>query len=130
MKKDEKPKSLLERINVSGAAAAELEVMLQRIGLQEKIVGSIIIGYDGRIIANALPGEIDAEAIGLWALGVYMNTEQVMKTMGQDHVLQIISRTGKGYLVIADFGAGILATISDGEDTEALIALMRKIAPQ
>ncbi|MGH9549374.1 MAG: roadblock/LC7 domain-containing protein [Terriglobales bacterium] len=108
-------------------AAQELQTLLQHIGAQETVVGSVIVGHDGLLIANTMPGDLDAESIGVWALGVYMNTEHVIKKMGQDRVHQIVSRTPKGYLVIADFGCGLLVTVSDGKDTDTLIPLMRSI---
>jgi predicted regulator of Ras-like GTPase activity (Roadblock/LC7/MglB family) len=108
-------------------AAGELQALLHHIGSQEKVVGSVIVGHDGLLIANTMPADLDAESIGVWALGVYMNTAHVIRKMGQDHVHQIVSRTPKGYLVIADFGGGLLVTVSDGKDTDSLIPLMRSI---
>ncbi len=108
-------------------AAQELQTLLHHIGTQETVVGSVIVGHDGLLIANTMPPDIDAESIGVWALGVYMSTEMVIKKMGQDRVHQIVSRTPKGYVVIADFGGGLLVTVSDGKDTDTLIPLMRSI---
>jgi predicted regulator of Ras-like GTPase activity (Roadblock/LC7/MglB family) len=108
-------------------AAQELQTLLHHIGTQETVVGSVIVGHDGLLIANTMPPDIDAESIGVWALGLYMSTEMVIKKMGQDRVHQIVSRTFKGYVVIADFGGGLLVTVSDGKDTDTLIPLMRSI---
>jgi predicted regulator of Ras-like GTPase activity (Roadblock/LC7/MglB family) len=108
-------------------AALELQTLLQHIGTQKDVVGSVIVGHDGLLIANTMPPDMDAESVGVWALGVYMNTEHVIKKMGQERVHQIVSRTPKGYLVIADFGGGLLVTVSDGKDTDTLIPLMRSI---
>jgi predicted regulator of Ras-like GTPase activity (Roadblock/LC7/MglB family) len=108
-------------------AAQELQTLLQHIGTQETVIGSVIVGHDGLLIANTMPPDIDAESIGVWALGLYMSTEMVIKKMGQDRVHQIVSRTPKGYVVIADFGGGLLVTVSDGTDTDSLIPLMRSI---
>lgn len=108
-------------------AAQELQTLLQHIGTQETVIGSVIVGHDGLLIANTMPPDIDAESMGVWALGLYMSTEMVIKKMGQDRVHQIVSRTPKGYVVIADFGGGLLVTVSDGKDTDTLIPLMRSI---
>jgi uncharacterized protein len=108
-------------------AAGELTALLHHISGQNSVVGSVIVGHDGLLIANTMPPEIEAESVGVWALGVYMNTEHVVKKMGQNRVHQIVSKTPKGYLVIADFGGGLLVTISDGKDTDTLIPLMRSI---
>jgi len=108
-------------------ASEDLQTLLKEIGTQQKVIGSVIVGHDGLLIANTMPEEVDAESIGVWSLGVYMNTEHVMKKMGHERVHQIVSRTPRGFVVIADFGGGLLVTITDGTDTDTLIPLMRKI---
>lgn len=108
-------------------AASELTSLLHHIAGQNAVVGSVIVGHDGLLIANTMPPEMDAESVGVWALGVYMNTQHVVRKMGQNTVHQIVSKTPKGYLVIADFGGGLLVVLSDGKDTDTLIPLMRSI---
>lgn len=108
-------------------ASEDLQTLLKEIGTQQRVIGSVIVGHDGLLIANTMPEEVDAESIGVWSLGVYMNTEHVMKKMGHERVHQIVSRTPRGFVVIADFGGGLLVTITDGTDTDTLIPLMRKI---
>jgi len=108
-------------------ASQDLQSLLSQIGTQQGVVGSVIVGHDGLLIANTMPGDMDAESVGVWALGVYMNTEHVTKKMGHDRVHQVVSRTPRGYVVIADFGGGLLVTVTDGRDTDSLIPLMRTI---
>jgi hypothetical protein len=47
--------------------------------------------------------------------------------MGHNHLHQLVSRTHLGYVVVADFGGGILVTVSNGQETEKMIPLMRSI---
>jgi hypothetical protein len=56
-------------------AAQELQNLLHHIGTQKTVIGSVIVGHDGLLIANTMPNDLDAESIGVWALGIYMNTE-------------------------------------------------------
>lgn len=108
-------------------ASQDLQELLGQIGKQAGVLGSVIVGHDGLLIANTMPQDMDAESVGVWALGVYMNTEHVTKKMGHDRVHQVVSRTPKGYVVIADFGGGLLVTLTEGNDTDQLIPLMRTI---
>ncbi|MBA3992086.1 MAG: hypothetical protein C0469_01070 [Cyanobacteria bacterium DS2.3.42] len=108
-------------------AASEIQGLLHHIGGTQGVIGSIIIGHDGLLIANTMPQDIEADSIGIWALAVYMNTETAIKKIGHNRVHQIVARTPRGFLVIADFGGGLLVTLSDGSDTDALIPLMRSI---
>jgi predicted regulator of Ras-like GTPase activity (Roadblock/LC7/MglB family) len=97
-------------------AATELQSLLQHVGSQPGVIGSVIVGNDGLLIANTLPPEMDGEQIGVWALAVYMNTQNAAKKLGHDRVYQIVSKTPRGYLVIADFGSGLLVTVSGVRD--------------
>jgi len=108
-------------------AAMELHSLLQSVGSQPKVLGSVIIGKDGLLIANTMPAEIDGEQLGVWALAVYMNTQNAARKLGNERVYQIVLKTPRGYLVIADFGSGLLVTVSDARETDALVPLMRTI---
>ena len=108
-------------------AAQELQGLLHTIGQQASVVGSVIVGHDGILIANTMPNNIDPESIGVWALGIYLNTDGVLKKLGHEHIHQVVARTPIGYLIIADFGGGILVTVTEGSQTELLMPLMRSI---
>ncbi|MBS1993780.1 MAG: roadblock/LC7 domain-containing protein, partial [Cyanobacteria bacterium SZAS LIN-3] len=105
----------------------DLQALLGQIGTQKGVIGSVIVGHDGLLIANTMPSDMDAESVGVWALGVYMNTEHVTRKMGHERVHQVVSRTPRGYVIIADFGGGLLVTVTEGKDTDSLIPLMRTI---
>ena len=47
------------------------------------VLGSLVIGHDGALIASDFQIDVEEESIGVWALGVFMNTEHVVKKMGQ-----------------------------------------------
>jgi predicted regulator of Ras-like GTPase activity (Roadblock/LC7/MglB family) len=105
-------------------ASEDLQTMLLEIGSVQGVIGCLVVGHDGLLIANTMPEETDAESIGVWALGEYMNTEHVMKKMGHQRVHQIVNRTLRGYVVVADFGGGLLVAITEDEN---LVEVMRKI---
>jgi uncharacterized protein len=108
-------------------AASELQSLLQHIGAQHGVLGSVIVGHDGLMIANTMPPEIEGESLGIWALAVYMNTQNAARSLGNDRVYQIVSKTPRGYLIIADFGSGLLVTVTDATDSASLVSLMRNI---
>ncbi len=108
-------------------ASDEINRLLEHIATQPGVVGSVIVGHDGILIANSLPREHDPETIGILSLGIYINTTNSTKKIGHNHLHQLVCRTQAGYLVIADFGGGILVTVSNALDTDKLIPLMRSI---
>lgn len=108
------------------AASEDLQTLLLEIGQVAGVIGCLVVGHDGLLIANSLPDEIDAESIGVWSLGVYMNTDHVMKKLGHERVHQIVNRTPRGFVAIADFGGGLLVVVAEGEVAK-VIPIMRKI---
>ncbi len=108
-------------------AATELKSLLQHIDSQPGAVGSIIIGHDQLLISNTIPPEMDAESLGQLAFSVYMNTLNVANKMGYEVVRQLVSKTQKGYLIIADFGDGLLVTVTDAQEIDNLIPLLDSI---
>ncbi len=45
--------------------AAELDWILKNVGTQPGVIGSVIIGHDGLLIANTMPLDMDAELFGV-----------------------------------------------------------------
>ncbi len=108
-------------------AADEINKLLNHIATQPGVVGSVIVGHDGILIASNLPSDVDPESVGIWSLGIYVNTLNSTKKLGHNHLHQLVARSRFGYLVVADFGGGILVTVSNGQETDKLIPLMRSI---
>ncbi len=108
-------------------ASQELKNLLKQIDSLQGVIGTAIIGHDGLMIANTMPADTDAESLGVWAMGVYMGTTHVIDKLGNDRVRQIVSRTDRGYLVIANFGAGLLITLTNPLLIDNLLPLMRTI---
>jgi predicted regulator of Ras-like GTPase activity (Roadblock/LC7/MglB family) len=102
-------------------AAIELQSLLQSVASQAGVIGSVVVGNDGLLIASTLPPEMDGEQIGVWALAVFMNTQNAAMKLGHDRVYQIVAKTPRGYIVIADFGSGLLVTVTDTRETDAPI---------
>jgi predicted regulator of Ras-like GTPase activity (Roadblock/LC7/MglB family) len=92
------------------------------------VIGSVMFGNDGFVLADTMPPDFDTESIGVWALGLYMNTENVSKKMGYPRVRHFISRTSCGTFLVADFGDRLVATLSDGKDMETLTRLIGRIS--
>jgi predicted regulator of Ras-like GTPase activity (Roadblock/LC7/MglB family) len=108
-------------------AAEEIYKLLNHIATLPGVIGSCIVGHDGIPIANNLPQEYDPETVGALSLGIYVNTTNTIRKMTHTHLHQLVARTSYGFLIIADFGGGILITASNGQHTEELIPLMRSI---
>lgn len=108
-------------------AYSELKALIQHIDAQDGVTGTIIVGHDGLLIANTVPQEMDPESLGVWALGMFMGTSHVTEKLGDENVRQIVSCTTSGYLIIANFGAGLLVTLTNPIMVQKLLPIMRTI---
>ncbi len=104
-----------------------LLALLSQLDSQPGVLGSLLVGYDGKLIAQNMKKGDDAEPLGTMALTIYLDTVTAMQKLGQKSVHQIVSKTSRGHIVIANFGNGLLVTLSNNLSRDGLIMLMRSI---
>jgi predicted regulator of Ras-like GTPase activity (Roadblock/LC7/MglB family) len=108
-------------------AHRELSNLLKQIDSQVGVIGTLIVGHDGLLIANTMPQDMEAESLSKWAQAIYMGTAQTTEQLGNERVRQIVSQTERGYLIIANFGAGLLIAVTNPLMVDHLLPLMRTI---
>lgn len=103
--------------------ASALEPILKFAG----VVGYMVCGYDGLPITSALPHDVDIELLGGCSLVSYMNSHHIIKVMGHSHIRQIVMQMPAGCMILADFGKGILVTLTNEKEATALARLSETI---
>ncbi|HEY9676934.1 MAG TPA: roadblock/LC7 domain-containing protein [Drouetiella sp.] len=112
---------------LSDEEAQALHDCLSPIQKQEGVAGCVIVGYDGIVITSTLPPEADKDAFSAWALFTYINSHELVRVVGHNRIRQLVSKTARGYLLLADFGQGLLVAVSDNAATEAIVPLMKSV---
>jgi predicted regulator of Ras-like GTPase activity (Roadblock/LC7/MglB family) len=112
---------------LSDEEAMALQECLSPIERLQGVAGCIILGYDGMVIMSSLPEHADKDALSAWALLTYMNSHDLIRVIGHARLRQFVSRTISGYLLLADFGQGLLLAVSDNASTEAILPLMKSV---
>ncbi|MBS2004226.1 MAG: hypothetical protein JST44_22155 [Cyanobacteria bacterium SZAS LIN-5] len=112
---------------LSDEEAIALQECLSPIESLQGVAGCIVLGYDGMIVMNTLPAHADQDALSAWALLTYMNSHELIRVIGHTKLRQFVSRTFSGYLLLADFGQGLLLAVSDNASREAILPLMKSI---
>ncbi len=105
----------------------DLPTLLAQIKMHKHVLGSVMVEPGGRQIVQNLRPDVDAEYVGAWALGVYINSKQMTNKIGHKKVHQVVLRTTRGYVIIVDFGSGLIATVVDDTHISTLIPVMRTI---
>ncbi len=98
---------------LSTQARSELIALLRHIGESNAVEASVLVAFGGAWIASKSLADAEAESLAVWACGVSMNSEHVLRKMQQGRLHQIVNKTDKGHLVIADFGDGLLLVVAD-----------------
>ncbi|PZM79260.1 MAG: hypothetical protein DKT66_22540 [Candidatus Melainabacteria bacterium] len=109
-------------------AAQQLAMALEPILKIQGVLGYMVCGYDGLPISSALPQDVDIELLGGCTLVSYMNSHHIIMVMGHSRIKQIVMQTQVGSLVLADFGKGILATLTGEKDPAVLTRLSETIS--
>ncbi|HEY9786468.1 MAG TPA: roadblock/LC7 domain-containing protein [Candidatus Obscuribacterales bacterium] len=112
---------------ISLEIAKQLQEALEPIEMCNGVIGSLVVGYDGMLIASTLPQDLDTESLGTGALVTYMNSQNILWDLRQDKIQQLISKTPCGYTIFSDFGRGILVTLTESSDSNCLIPLLSNI---
>ena len=102
--------------------------LLDRISANERVIGSVFVGEDGEIFAANLPPNFDPMAVGVCGLAISLNSSTVIDRAGRGELTQIGARTTSGCIVVTEFGAGAIVTMTEGGDSKTLVPLMDTVA--
>ncbi|MBA3994286.1 MAG: hypothetical protein C0469_12230 [Cyanobacteria bacterium DS2.3.42] len=112
---------------VSLEAAQQMAAVLEPVLQCPGVSGYMVCGYDGLTISSSFPGDVDIEMLGGCALVTFMNSHSIMKVLGHTRINQLILNTPGGCMLLADFGKGILVTLTNEMDAAMLAKLTETI---
>ncbi|HEY9775334.1 MAG TPA: roadblock/LC7 domain-containing protein [Planktothrix sp.] len=102
--------------------------LLERINAHEKVIGSVLVGDDGEIFAQNLPEGMDPRAVGVWGLAMCQKSGHSLRGADAGELTQIGARTTDGCIVVTEFSAGAIVTMTNGGDSKTLVPLMHSVA--
>ena len=94
------------------ATGVNLGGLLAAIDRTAGVAGSLIVGYDGLIIASSLPEEIDADYLGAQATNLFMGNRGQLEKMRRGELRRIILETASGAMLVTAADMGILVVVS------------------
>ncbi|MEQ8167926.1 MAG: roadblock/LC7 domain-containing protein [Candidatus Eremiobacterota bacterium] len=104
-----------------------MENILNKLNQTSEIVGSLIVGRDGLVIASNVPEGVNAELIGAMVAGVFTSAESSMEELRQGEVQTVMIEGEKGKVILCDAGA-ILVVLLDEVTNLGLVRLEVKEA--
>jgi len=106
----------------------KFKTLLERINAHETVIGSVLVGDDGEIFAQNLPAGMDPRAIGVFGLAMCQQSGHALRGAAIGALNQIGARTGDGCIVVTEFAAGAIVTMTDPCDSKTLVPLMDRVA--
>jgi len=76
------------------------------------VVGTLIVGNDGLVIANTMPSEIDKEIVGALTSSIYLNIDVQVKQMKRGGIRRVVIEIDIGYTVLSSLEMGTLVAFS------------------
>jgi hypothetical protein len=104
-----------------------MEDILNKLNQVSEIMGSLIVGRDGLVIASNVPEGVNAELIGAMVAGVFTSAESSMEELHQGEVKTVMIEGEKGKVILSNAGA-ILVVLLDEVKNLGLVRLEVKDA--
>jgi predicted regulator of Ras-like GTPase activity (Roadblock/LC7/MglB family) len=127
--KREKIGSGLTTARVISAARGEgIKTLLSKIDTFEGVIGSLIVGHDGLVIASTLSGGIDKDMMGAMCTAIHSHLDVAVKKMDKGKLQQSVFVGGDNKLtVMTAVAVGVLAVFVDNAGVEKVDGLLTAI---
>jgi hypothetical protein len=127
--KREKIGSGLTTARVISAARGEgIKTLLSKIDTYEGVIGSLIVGHDGLVIASTLTGGIDKDMMGAMCTAIYSHMDVAVKKIEGRRLQQSVFLNSDNKLtVLSTVAVGILAVFADNSGVERVDGLLKAI---
>lgn len=113
---------------ISAARGEGIKTLLSKIDTYEGVVGSLIVGHDGLVIASTLAPELDKDTLGALSTAMYSHLGIATDKLERGKLGQVLFRTqGDKLTVLTSVAVGILAVFADHTKTEEVDGLLKAI---
>jgi predicted regulator of Ras-like GTPase activity (Roadblock/LC7/MglB family) len=102
----------------------DLRTLLATIDRTPGVTGSLLVGYDGLIIAFTLPPTVDRDFLAAQACAMFTSTGQQTERLERGELRRMVLETSTGAMLMTAADMGILVVVSDGQaiDVRAVAA--------
>lgn len=113
---------------ISAARGEGIKTLLSKIDTYEGVIGSLIVGHDGMVIASTLQGGTDKDVMGALATAIHSHLDVAVKKMDKGKLQQcVFVCSGDKVTVMTSVAVGILAVFVDNAGVEKVDGLLQAI---
>ncbi|MFN4150377.1 MAG: roadblock/LC7 domain-containing protein, partial [Candidatus Sericytochromatia bacterium] len=113
---------------ITAVKGRSLDTLLVDINNINGIMGSLIVGKDGLVIANTMPPDIDKDLVGALTSSLFSNLDGQIKKMKKGNLKRLTVETEIGTYVLTEIEMGTLVVFSDEEEKINLAEVFKAIS--
>lgn len=105
-------------VKVTLSQGTDLRTLLATIDRTAGVTGSLLVGYDGLIIAFTLPPTVDRDYLAAQACNMFTGAGQQMERLERGELRRMVLETSDGAMLMTAADMGILVVVSDGQSMD------------
>lgn len=113
---------------ITAVKGRSLDTLLVDINNINGIMGSLIVGKDGLVIANTMPPDIDKDLVGALTSSLFSNLDGQIKKMKKGNLKRLTVETEIGTYVLTEIEMGTLVVFSDEHEKIQLGEVFKAIS--
>lgn len=112
------------------ADAGEIQAALSELNGKHGILGCLLVGGDGTVIASSLPGDIDTGTLGALSATLFSNNDVSLQRMNRGSLAQMTLLTDQGILHFYQLSGHFLVVLTAKGQRINLEGLIRSVEEQ
>jgi predicted regulator of Ras-like GTPase activity (Roadblock/LC7/MglB family) len=113
---------------ISEEEGTEIDQFLRELDGKQGVLGSLLIGYDGLVVAATIGDGLDSFTLGALSLAIYNHTGAVTKHLNLGKLRQTILQSAQTVAVLTSIPRGVLAVFADSNELGPLSGLLNAIS--
>jgi len=112
------------------ADAGQVQGLIAQLNGKHGILGCLVVGKDGSVVASSLPPEIDIATIGALSATLFSNNDVSIQRMNRGNLVQMTLLTDQGILHFLESAGHYLVVLTAKDKRINLEGLIRSVEEQ
>ncbi|MGH9554151.1 MAG: roadblock/LC7 domain-containing protein, partial [Terriglobales bacterium] len=112
------------------ADSSQIQALLAALNGKHGILGCLLVGRDGTVIASSLPPEVDVAMIGALSATLFSNNDVSIQRMNRGNLVQMTLLTDQGILHFLETQGHFLVVLTAKGQRINLEGLIRSVEEQ
>ena len=112
---------------ILAAQGQSFDELLKEVTDVPGVMGTLIVGNDGLVIATTMPDDVDKEIVGALTSSIYLNLDVQVKQMQRGGMRRLVIETDMGYTILSTLEMGTLVVFGENSAEFSLNKLLAAV---